>query len=187
MKKLIGMMTLAATVLVTAFGCQKGEAIAKPERQPNTSSEEPAGLSDDARRSIEAALTAYEQARADLAADRFDAAIKVAARVEASAREAAGKAPASLRPDLERVASAAVKLRDAPKDDPDGVRHLFGEVSRRVVELLVAEQSLAVGRHIFACPMAHGYKKWVQTSAEIGNPYMGTKMPRCGSKSQWEP
>jgi hypothetical protein len=70
-----------------------------------------------------------------------------------------------------------------PKDDADTVRKAFGEVSQRLLAILAADRSLAEGLHVFECPMAQGYKKWAQPAAKISNPYMGTRMPECGSES----
>jgi membrane fusion protein, copper/silver efflux system len=33
--------------------------------------------------------------------------------------------------------------------------------------------------------MAEGFEKWVQTSEEISNPFMGKRMLACGSASTW--
>jgi Cu(I)/Ag(I) efflux system membrane fusion protein len=33
--------------------------------------------------------------------------------------------------------------------------------------------------------MVEGYNRWLQPSAEIDNPYMGSRMPRCGSEVPW--
>lgn len=184
MKSMIGTMTL---LIATAVGCKKADEPVEPAGQPAAAAEEHAGLTDGTRSSMETVLVAYEQVRAGLAADQLESALQAAARIETSAREAAGKAPPNLRPHLDAIAGAATRLKGASKDKPDEVRRLFGEVSRHVLELLVSERSLASGRYIFECPMAQGYKKWVQPSAEISNPYMGTRMPRCGSESRLEP
>ena len=187
MKNLLTTMTLAALVLATTASCKTDQPVAEAAGPPGAAPKTGAASSDDVARRLEALLGVYEQARSDLAADRIDGAVKVAARIESSAREASGKAPASLRPHLERLARAAADLKGAPADKADEVRRRFGEVSRPIVALLAAAPSLARGRHVFECPMAQGYKKWVQPAEEISNPYMGTRMLRCGSKSRWSP
>lgn len=187
MKNLCATLTLAILMLAGTAGCKKDEPPGQASAQPPASSTERAAIGEEARRAIEAALGAYEQARADLAADRIDDALRAAGRIEETARAAAPEAPANLRPHLDRLAGAAASLKSAPANQPDEVQRLFGDVSRPVVEMLAAERSLTGSRHVFECPMAQGYKKWVQASAEISNPYMGTRMPRCGSESRWEP
>jgi len=152
MKNPFGTMTLVL-VLVTTASCKKDEPVREAEAEPAHPSAT-RGLGEDARRSVEVALGAYEQARADLAADRIDDALRAAARVEESAREASGRSSANLRPHLDQLVSAAADLKALPADQPDEVRRLFGEVSRPVVALLAAETSLAEGRHVFECPMA---------------------------------
>ena len=69
----------------------------------------------------------------------------------------------------------------------DDQRREFGALSRAVVTLLSEHEALAHGRYVFQCPMAQGYQKWVQTAEELENPYMGGRMLRCGSSSDWSP
>jgi hypothetical protein len=87
---------------------------------------------------------------------------------------------------LQQLAASAQKLRDMPKTDANEVRKAFGDVSSAIVALVATDASLQAGRHIFECPMAQGYKKWVQTSEPVANPYMGSAMLECGSKSSWQ-
>jgi len=131
-------------------------------------------------------LTAYEVIRGQLARDEVGA-------VEASARElrkvaemVSAGAPAPLRKHLIRVASTARRLSALGSADAGAVRKAFGETSRHIVALLVAEPALRKGLNIFRCPMAQGYKKWVQPEGKLANPYMGAKMLRCGSASDWQ-
>ena len=77
------------------------------------------------------------------------------------------------------------ELAAAPATDLPRLRREFGDVSRHVVALLTAEASLARGLHVFECPMAEGYGRWVQPSADISNPYMGTRMPACGTETSF--
>jgi Cu(I)/Ag(I) efflux system membrane fusion protein len=69
----------------------------------------------------------------------------------------------------------------------DDQRRTFGDLSRAVVSLLSEHSTLARGRYVFQCPMAQGYQKWVQTGERLENPYMGGRMLRCGSSSEWSP
>lgn len=48
------------------------------------------------------------------------------------------------------------------KNDADAVRKSFGDVSEHLLRLLALDQDLASELHVFECPMAQGYKKWVQ-------------------------
>ena len=92
-------------------------------------------------------------------------------------------APDSLKADLTLGQTAANQFKESA--DPAALRLYFGAVSKAVVTLLVNTPNLQKGRHIFYCPMAKGYTKWVQNNTEIENPYMGQKMLKCGGKSKW--
>src|SRR5206468_5719099 len=139
------------------------------------------------RTSIETALTAYETIRARLAEDRTDGIGRSAAEIAQAADSAKDGAPAPLRPHLETLAASAATLEKEAGADLAKVRAAFGETSKALVGLLAAEPSLAVGRYVFECPMTDTYKKWVQKRPELSNPYMGTRMPSCGTGASWEP
>jgi Cu(I)/Ag(I) efflux system membrane fusion protein len=87
---------------------------------------------------------------------------------------------------LEDLAGRAAKLK-TELGDIGQARSAFGDLSRAFVQLLAAAPPLRQGRHIFECPMAEGYQKWVQVSSEMANPYMGKKMLKCGSEATWIP
>ena len=131
-----------------------------------------------------AALDSYESIRALLAGDSTEGLADKAKALSSQARAAAGAASGEAKKHLEAIAGAADGLADKGSDIA-AARAAFGEVSRHVVGLLSAQPDLQKGRHVFECPMAEGYKKWVQTEAELKNPYMGKKMLECGSESDW--
>jgi Cu(I)/Ag(I) efflux system membrane fusion protein len=119
-------------------------------------------------------LASYERVRALLAADEIEGVAEAARALEASATSAKYTA----------IASSATKLAAAA--DLDAARTAFGDVSREVVTLLASDKSLAKGHHVFECPMAKGYRKWVQPNDAMSNPYMGKKMLACGGESTWQ-
>jgi Cu(I)/Ag(I) efflux system membrane fusion protein len=119
-------------------------------------------------------LAAYERVRALLAADEIKGVSEAARTLEASATSAKYTA----------IASSATKLAAAA--DLDAARVAFADVSRDVVTLLATDKALAKGQHVFECPMVQGYRKWVQPSDEMANPYMGKKMLACGGESTWQ-
>lgn len=131
------------------------------------------------------ALALYERIRAALARDDARGVPEVARALADVARRAAAGAPPATRLPLLRLGDAADGLAGTPTSDLAAVRLAFGEVSRGVVSLIVSEPALAEGRYIFRCPMAEGYRKWVQARAELENPYMGSRMLRCGSETEW--
>lgn len=139
-------------------------------------------VSAEVRGQVARALDAYERIRSALVQDSGEVAA-AARELSQAATAAAADAPQELRTHLTSVASEAGELAEAPASDLPRLRRDFGELSREVVGLLAAEESLAEGLHVFECGMADGYGKWVQTSEEIDNPYMGTSMPACASPS----
>ena len=134
----------------------------------------------------EESLIYYEQIRASLARDDGSE-VPANALLLAKAAEQAAAGSSGTRAELEAIAAAAEELAATSSSDLRSLRRAFGEVSRAVVTLIVADETLANGRYVFRCPMARGYKKWVQTSAELENPYMGSRMLHCGSKTRWAP
>jgi hypothetical protein len=172
----------ALALLLAMAAAGAGLVRAQAEQAPRNTAAEP----------FTALLSAYEAIRAKLASDQVaaigsDAASLQAAatQADAAATQADKNASAPLRKPLRSLAAAAKQLKDMPKKDADAVRRAFGELSRHVVALLAAEPKLRVGRHLFQCPMAPGYGQWVQSGDKLDNPYMGKRMPRCGSARDW--
>ncbi len=167
-------LALIATLGSTG-GCSS-EPVASPAVAPILSSAATAA-------DIERVLSAYEEARVALARDDMASAVASATAIEKASSEAAASSPEG--PRLQRIASAAQKMKSAPTSAPDEVRRAFGGVSEGVVELVAADTALRAKLHVFECPMAQGYKKWVQMDEKVANPYMGTEMIECGSKAAW--
>jgi len=130
-------------------------------------------------------LAAYESARVAFADDAIAKGLEDAAAIETAATAATGGASAPIAAMLRDIASAADALRATAGSDADAVRKAFGEVSRSIVGLVSAVPSLQGGLHMFECPMAQGYKRWVQPSTEMANPYMGKAMLKCGAPRTW--
>ena len=158
-------------------GCDQ----ASVEKEPSVQS----ATSNDATdtKAAKSALGRYESIRASLARDDIGVALAEAKSLESSARSASAKATGAAKQQWTEVAQAAARLSALPKGDADAVRKAFGDVSERVIAVLKANKQLAQGLFVFECPMAQGYKKWVQPAPKLENPYMGTKMLECGSKS----
>ena len=192
MKNQRALMNGGATVVVFGLlvaGCSKDKVEAKPETQAaEAESAEDSRLTEPAKQvkgdeAARTALASYERLRASLAKDELSAVSKDAAALERAAKDASAKASGEVKQQWGRVAEAAKQLSDLSKEDADAVRKAFGDVSEHMLAVLKADGALAEGLHVFECPMAKGYKKWVQPGAEISNPYMGTRMPKCGSES----
>ena len=178
---------LCATLVVVGAACS-AEAAAPPSAStPPTSQATPPAASIPAAvvpagpRGV--VLTRYEVIRAALADDNAAAAVAdldglrtaIAALV---VDKAAGAA------DLDKGVAglaAAATPKDGAAIDLQAVRLAFGELSRGVVAVVAADSTLQPARFLFECPMARGYQRWVQTTPEMKNPYMGKRMLECGS------
>ena len=69
--------------------------------------------------------------------------------------------------------------------NPDVVRAAFGGVSRGLISALAERKDMQERLHVFECPMAKGFGKWVQRDEKLQNPYMGKAMLACGGASDW--
>jgi len=175
---------LLGAIAIVGSACE--ESAAKSRDTASVNAQTQSELSQPAKESLNRVLAAYEQLRAQLARDDILATTGTAQTLDREAREVSASVPQKLRPHLLKLARAAQRLKEMPKQDAAEVRRAFGQVSEPVVTVLVAEPSLQSGRYLFECPMAQGYKKWVQSSARMANPYMGTRMLECGSPSKWK-
>ena len=128
-----------------------------------------------------AVMTPYEECRALLADDKAEIA-DCAKAIASAATELHPKAPEAAKAHLTAIATAAEALAGVPADDMDALRLAFGDTSKPVVALLRASPESAKSYHLFECPMAKGYQRWVQPDAKLANPYMGARMLACGTE-----
>lgn len=135
---------------------------------------------------LERGFAAYERARELLASDSVAGLDQAALQVAESLRLAAEKVE---QPELQAAladgraaAEGLARAADAAQARPH-----FSELSRILVGLSVADPRLQEDLHVFSCPMADGFNKWVQPSKKLENPYMGQEMLTCGSSSTFEP
>jgi len=120
-------------------------------------------------------LSQYETLRAALAADDLSAA-KKAAETIASNAPAATLAKEGETQHAAAYIDAAKKLASA--DSLDAARDAFKVISKRAVHLASSQK----GYYHAHCPMVPNEEgNWVQTTKKISNPYLGKKMPTCGS------
>jgi Cu(I)/Ag(I) efflux system membrane fusion protein len=185
---------LALTLTSSLIGCKSS-----PKAEPKASVNSPApaaqeaqavapSLSDAQTNALTATLKAYEALRSALAQDKLGDVSALAAQLEVTIQAASEGAPQSVSAQLSVMREATLKLKDeALSSKGDEQRRLFGEVSKGVVTILSTHKSLAAGLHVFSCPMAQGYKKWVQPNSKLENPYMGGRMLRCGGRSELTP
>lgn len=112
----------------------------------------------------------YEDVRQALLHDTSDGVAEKAVKIRDVAKEHA--ADDGL---LAKISDAAGKLAEA--SDLDNAREAFYEISK----LMVQYRSKAGGDGlpvVVYCSMAK--KSWLQPEGEIGNPYYGQSMARCG-------
>ncbi len=178
----LSLLAALAAGLLALAAC-KSES--KSEPKPELVVQVPASLTA-AKSEIETTLRSYEALRALLADDRIEPAAGPAGELAAAAAGAAQKAPANLREPLEKLGQRAVQLKEASKGDAAAARKAFGDVSQALVALLRAEPALRQGLNVFECPMAQGYKQWVQPGDKLENPYMGKSMLDCGAPGKWD-
>ncbi len=127
-------------------------------------------------------LGAYESVRAMLAGDSVQGLETAAKRIAEAAAETKQKRP-ELASKLEPIAQHADKLSALRELEP--ARLQFGELSREVIALAAVAPEMKSGRHVFMCPMASGYQKWVQVTDKLQNPYFGSQMLECGAGATW--
>ncbi len=175
MNKILSLVSLMTVVASSATGCTEDQAVAATKLE----------LSPEVVVRIETILGDYEGLRAVLAGDRLDEVAALATKLEVNAVAAKAGAPKDIVTRLAEMKKAVARLKAG--DSADNQRRAFGELSRAVVLLIAQHRALAKGRHIFKCPMAQGYEKWVQTSPKLENPYMGGRMLRCGTDTEWNP
>jgi len=131
--------------------------------------------------SMRTLLAGYERVRSHLAADDLGGVADAAREIQANAKSAYADSKAT---DLMGIANHAGLLADAK--DIKTARASFGEVSRHLITLLSNDVALNKTMHVFECPMVKGYKKWVQPTEDLQNPYMGKRMLACGGESTWK-
>ena len=165
----------------TENSAAKAEAPAKADSKPEAA---PTAKADAVAVKADPTLDLYGQMHTHLVADKVADAVASAKLLAASAGEAMAAAGESQKQAFTDIQNAANAMATADVAAADEVRSKFGDVSKAVIALLIADPSLAAGRHTFKCDMAQGFNKWVQASSELQNPYMGQRMPECGSKTE---
>ena len=122
-------------------------------------------------------LAHYEVVRAALAADDLVAA-KIAAAALAAEPIPAPPVPPTPEQAERQAAFAATVKKLAAADSLVAARDAFKALSKRAVHVAQGQP----GYHVAHCPMVpDDAGRWVQTSLEISNPYLGKRMPACGS------
>lgn len=171
----------ASSTSATATSGEASAAVA-----PATSTADAlASLPEPSRAPFGAMMAGYGAIQTALSSDSTTgvdtAATAVAGAAKVLESTATGPAKAQYLAIATEAASVASSSADIVK-----ARQAFGELSKAVLSLLVANPDLAKGRVVVECPMTSTYKKWLQTDEKVRNPYYGSTMLECGTVSKLE-
>lgn len=169
MKNVLSLFLLCSISL----GCDNGPSSDAPKTGADGSKSAPSTAK---QGELGPVVDAYDGVRAALANDDLAAATSAAKALESAAKAAS----------LNALASSAEALGKVGTDDADALRLAFGHVSEALIAKLADDDALRGSLHVFECPMAKGFGKWVQRDKELKNPYMGKAMLTCGSESEWK-
>lgn len=161
--------------LFAFHGCKKKTTSTQPALQKNAAENKSARSSGKKVSSLSWLVPAYEVVRKALAADNLKAAKNGAAAL------------AKLAKKEKRGGIVGSSERLSATKDMAAARLAFGELSKQTILLLQKQPSLTKGLTAYQCPMAKGYKKWLQADSEMANPYMGKRMLKCGGKTALTP
>lgn len=177
-----------SAVLAVGTACSEKKPAAEEKTAESEAPAVPSGPAypAEAQAPVDEALAAYEEARLLFVADKAEGIDVAAQKMAAAAEKAQESAPEAAKAHLKGIAEAAKALDAEMKEGIEPARKVYGDISKHVVSLLVAFPSLIEGRYVFDCPMAPGYRKWVQADPAIANPYMGQRMLRCGGPTDWK-
>ncbi|MSQ83502.1 MAG: DUF3347 domain-containing protein [Myxococcales bacterium] len=180
-----------AVVAVASLGCAKQSAVAgdgpehpspvseKPDPRPGSTQPTAIIAETPKAKGLVEALNAYAVMRKALAADDLPtakaAASSASAKVMALQSHFADKAD-----EVKAMAAAAAKVGSSAEIAI--ARMAFGEFSRTLIGLVATDSGVAGGVVCYRCPMAKNYQKWLQLGDDMGNPYWGAEMLKCGSK-----
>lgn len=153
---------------------------------PATSTSEAlASLPEASRAPFGAMMAGYASIQTALAADKTDGIAAAAPAVAGAARLLGASSAEPSKTFYAAVATEADNLA-VNAADITKARQSFGELSKAMISLLVANPDLAKGRVVVECPMTKTYKKWLQTDEKVRNPYYGATMLECGTISKLE-
>ena len=176
-------------VMTLLFACtDQSDGISEKEPTPQTQEErrkEANTFSENTRVETQKVLDIYEKIRILLASDTLVGLETYCDEIVALTKQIEFSAPDNLKPRYTIISNKAKDLKKAKESDMDGARQDFGYLSKSIIELLQEEPSLQKNLHIFECPMAQDYQKWLQKESKINNPYMGSKMLECGAASSF--
>lgn len=178
---------LLLSALLSTTACGKGRPPAAAGAATDILQLDPIELPDAALRPLRASFAAYEESRSLLAAQSVDGLAERSTRLADGLATARQELPRGASPDAARCLDEAAAAADSMgrAGDLEAARAAFSEVSRYLILLAAADPRLAEDRYVFECPMVETFPRWIQTSAEIENPFMGRMMSACGGAADW--
>lgn len=135
---------------------------------------------------LHTAFELYDGVRVALAADDLEGVLDGALHLAGGLRHAlamGSDVPMKVQSMIDEAAYTAESMTEA--EDLASARIAFGDVSQLLMQMAADHPRLVEGWHVFGCPMAVGFEKWMQPTAELENPYMGPSMLKCGGTSDW--
>jgi Cu(I)/Ag(I) efflux system membrane fusion protein len=137
---------------------------------------------------MRSAMDAYDRTRAKLVGDDAHAVATDAHAMSEALRAVHDALPPS-RGDLIDTTTAVREAAEhlAAATTIEETRNDFAALSSRLLPLIGADARLTSGWHVFECPMFEGHPHWMQRSPGPDNPYMGARMPSCGTTTSWQP
>lgn len=144
-----------------------------------------ASLPEPSRAPFGAMMAGYGTIQTALSSDSTTGVDTAASAVAGAARVLESTATGPAKAHYGAVATEAANVASNATDIVKA-RQAFGELSKAVLSLLVANPDLAKGRVVVECPMTSTYKKWLQTDEKVRNPYYGSTMLECGTVSKLE-
>jgi hypothetical protein len=144
-------------------------------------------LSQNGAPALQSILGAYDRIHESLAKDQIDGVAAQAVALRGSIRQLISSTPELMKQESYR--SAAIKLRrtaegfDA-RNLEDG-RAQFGFFSADLITFLKLYPALIDhSLYTITCPMwKESPAQWLQTTAQVKNPFLGKQMPDCGQVS----
>jgi hypothetical protein len=173
-------MTVSGLLLLTSAACGARDGAAAA-----TGAAETPAAKEAAKAPAHPVTDSYDATRAGLAADDVDKAKAAAAGLAKAAEAEAAKAQGAAKAPIEAVAAQAKRVAEAANISE--ARLAFGEMSKAFIGWVDAEPTVGQGLYAFMCPMAKGYKKWVEQQNKMANPYMGKSMLECGGPTEMKP
>jgi membrane fusion protein, copper/silver efflux system len=135
---------------------------------------------------LRSAIDAVERARATLTQDKVDGLSAAASSAAEALRAAHAAVPKDRRDVADVVLHAAAHADELGKSKTlEDARKAFASFNGTFLPIVALDSRLTAGLNVFECPMFE-HARWMQHGTIVDNPYMGTKMPTCGTASSFE-